>query len=131
MTGPEKEALEVLTPYLGDVLAKAIIEFRRHTKKSPITGYAAKLLLKQYQRTGNIIAAAEMQIERGWEGFKAEWYFNDLSKNNQRHPHQPRGDMADFTREYLEKQNEQRAMGRGCNQPTQFTLDYAPVARKH
>ena len=29
MTGTEKEALEVLQPFLGDELAKAIVEFRR------------------------------------------------------------------------------------------------------
>lgn len=131
MTGPEKEALAVLAPYLGDELANAIIEFRRHTKKSPITGYAAKLLLKQYQRTGNVIAAAEMQIERGWEGFKAEWYFNDLSKNNQRHPHQPRGDMADFMSARLEKRNDRRAMEECRGEFAQFTLDISPAERKH
>jgi hypothetical protein len=106
MTGPEKEALNVLQPVLGDELAKAIVEFRRHTKKAPLTGYAAKLLMKEYQITGNPVAAAEMQISMNWQGFKANWYFNELAKTGPRHPHQPQqrrsGDMADFTNDLME-----------------------------
>lgn len=106
MTGPEKDALNVLQPALGDELANAIVEFRRHTKKAPLTSYAAKLLVKEYQITGNPVSAAEMQISMNWQGFKASWYFNELAKTGQRHPHQPSqrrtGDMADFTNELME-----------------------------
>lgn len=80
MTGPEKEALAALEPALGGELAKAVVEFRRHTKKAPLTGYAAKLLLKEYEKTGDPRAAADMQISMSWQGFKSSWYFNELQK---------------------------------------------------
>lgn len=98
MTGPEKEAFEVLQPFLGEELAKAVVEFRSVTKKAKLTGYAAKLLLKEYQKTGDVVAAAEMQIAMSWQGFKASWYFNELAKTGQRQPQQQRRgtDMADF-----------------------------------
>ncbi|KQQ46498.1 hypothetical protein ASF69_04525 [Rhizobium sp. Leaf311] len=106
MTGPEKDALEALQPFLGDELAKAIVEFRRHTKKAPLTGYAAKLLVKEYQATGNAVAAAEMQISMSWQGFKASWYFNEIAKTGQRQqsqlPHRRTGDMADFANDLME-----------------------------
>lgn len=104
MTGPEKEAFEVLSPFLGVELAKAIVEFRNVTKKAKLTGYAAKLLIKEYAKTGDMVAAAEMQIAMSWQGFKASWYFNELAKTGQRHPHAPRrstGDMADFTNDLM------------------------------
>ena len=62
--------------------------------------------MKEYQITGNPVAAAEMQISMNWQGFKANWYFNELAKTGQRHPHQPpqrrTGDMADFTNDLME-----------------------------
>lgn len=81
MTLPEKEALEVLKPYLGEELAKAIIEFRSVTKKAKLTAYAAKLLVKEYQKTGNPVAAAEMQISMNWSGFRMDWWLNEQRKN--------------------------------------------------
>ncbi len=103
VTGPEKEAFEVLHPFLGEELAKAVIEFRSVTKKAKLTGYAAKLLLKEYTKTGDMRAAAEMQIFMSWQGFKASWYFNELAKTGQRHPNAPRrgADMADFTNDIM------------------------------
>jgi len=102
MTGPEKEALAVLQPFLGDELAKAIVEFRRHTKKAPLTGYAAKLLVKEYQATGNAVAAAEMQISMSWQGFEAKWYFNKLAQTEKQLPQRRTGDMADFANDLME-----------------------------
>lgn len=105
MTGPEKDAIAVLEPFLGAELAKALVEFRRHTKKAPLTGYAAKLLVKEYAKTGDMRAAADMQIAMSWQGFNASWYFNELAKTGQRHPHAPRrsADMATFTDDILEQ----------------------------
>lgn len=72
MTGPEKEALEVLTPFLGDELSKDIISHRRGMK-APLTARGARSLIKEYQKTGHTVAAAEMHLNRGWRGFDASF----------------------------------------------------------
>jgi len=59
------EIMSILSPLLGDELAEAIIQHRK-AKKPPFTAYAAKLQVKEYIKTGDPIAAAEMQILRGW-----------------------------------------------------------------
>lgn len=74
------ELMEILSPVLGEELAEAIIEHRKRTVKKPLTAYAAKLQVKEYLKTGNPKEAAEMQILRGWQAIKADWYFNELQK---------------------------------------------------
>lgn len=84
-----KEIMAVLSPILGDELATAIIQHRK-AKKPPFTEYAAKLQVKEYIKTGNPIAAAEMQILRGWTAIKASWYFNEIEKEKREaEKHQP------------------------------------------
>lgn len=75
-----KELMEILSPVLGDELAAAVIDFRKRTVKKPLTAYAAKLQVKEYLKTGDPQAAAEMQILRGWQAIKADWYFNEMQK---------------------------------------------------
>lgn len=75
-----KEIMDILSPLLGEELADAVIEHRKRTVKKPLTPYAAKLQVKEYIKTGDPIAAAEMQILRGWQAIKADWYFNELQK---------------------------------------------------
>lgn len=73
------DIMAVLSPILGDELAAEII-LHRKAKKPPFTAYAAKLQVKEYIKTGDPIAAAEMQILRGWTAIKASWYFNELAR---------------------------------------------------
>lgn len=73
------EIMTILSPILGDELAAAIIVHRK-AKKPPFTAYAAKLQVKEYIKTGDPIAAAEMQILRGWTALKSSWYFNELAR---------------------------------------------------
>jgi hypothetical protein len=75
-----KELMEILSPVLGDELAEAVIEHRKRTVKKPLTAYAAKLQVKEYLKTGDPQAAAEMQILRGWQAIRADWYFNEIQK---------------------------------------------------
>jgi len=72
MTGPEKEALAVLEPFLGEELARDIIAHRRGLK-APLTGRGAKALVREYQQTGNAVSAAEHHLNMGWRGFSAAW----------------------------------------------------------
>jgi hypothetical protein len=89
------ELMEILSPVLGEELAEAIIEHRKRTVKKPLTAYAAKLQVKEYLKTGNPREAAEMQILRGWQAIKADWYFNELQKQErQRTPKRTTWDAA-------------------------------------
>jgi hypothetical protein len=83
------EIMAVLSPILGDKIAEAIIAHRK-AKKAPLTVYAAELQVREYIKTGNPIAAAEMQILRNWVAIKASWYFNEIEKEKREaEKHQP------------------------------------------
>lgn len=71
-----RQALEAA---IGPELATAVIEHRKAMKK-PLTTYAAELLVKGFQSTGDPKAAAKMMIERVWVGFRLEWYKNELHR---------------------------------------------------
>jgi hypothetical protein len=71
---------KVLADCVGDDLADALIEHRKKTVKKPLTVYAAKLLVKEYEKTGSPQEAAEMQILHGWQGFRSDWFTNARAK---------------------------------------------------
>ena len=79
------EIMEILSPILGDELAKDVISHRKGLK-CPLTPRGAKALLKQYEMTGNPIEAAEEHLNRGWQGFKAEWMQKGRSFRDERNP---------------------------------------------
>lgn len=74
------ELLEILSPILGAELATAIILHRKAIRK-PLTPYAAQLQVKEYVKTGDPVAAAEMQLLHGWQAIKADWYHNQVAKD--------------------------------------------------
>lgn len=76
----QEEILSILSPVLGEEVARAILDHRK-AKKAKLTVYAAKLQVKEYIKTGNPIAAAEMQIFHNWVAIKADWYFNQIAKD--------------------------------------------------
>lgn len=80
-----KEILEILAPVLGEELAKDVIAHRKGLK-CPLTARGAKALLKQYEMTGNAVEAAEEHLNRGWQGFKAEWMQKGKSFRDERNP---------------------------------------------
>lgn len=77
--------MDILSPILGDELAKDIIAHRRG-KKCPLTARGAKALLREYEATGNAVSAAEEHLNRGWQGFKAEWVTRGKNFSD---PHNP------------------------------------------
>lgn len=79
------DIMEILSPILGDELAKDVISHRKGLK-CPLTPRGAKALLKQYEMTGNPIEAAEEHLNRGWQGFKAEWMQKGRSFRDERNP---------------------------------------------
>jgi len=94
------ELLDILSPVLGDELAEAIIEHRRCTVKKPLTAYAAKLQVKEYLKTGDPKAAAEMQILRSWQAIRADWYFREIAKESRPINSTGRRTIADVARDY-------------------------------
>jgi len=75
----------LLASALGDELAGDIIQHRKGLK-CPLTLGGAKGLLREYNRTGNPIEAAQEHLNRGWQGFKAEWITKPSRFQDQRNP---------------------------------------------
>jgi hypothetical protein len=64
---------EALQTVLDEEHADAVIEHRRVTIRKPLTAYAAKLLAKRFLEWGDPNQAAEIMIERAWQGFNVNW----------------------------------------------------------
>lgn len=64
---------EVLLTVLDAEHAHAVIEHRKHTIRKPLTTYAAKLLARRLAEWGDANEAADIMIERVWQGFDASW----------------------------------------------------------
>ncbi len=75
--------LQIFAP-LGEDLAADIVKHRK-AKKCELTPRGAKSLMKEYLATGDAVNAAEEHLNRGWQGFKAEWIrkgSNFIDSNN-------------------------------------------------
>lgn len=80
-----KEIMDILSPALGEELARDIIAHRRGIK-CPLTARGAKSLLKQYEATGNAVNAAEHHLNMGWRGFDASWMKNGKNFTDTQNP---------------------------------------------
>lgn len=69
----QQAILDALLSVLDEEHAIGVIEHRRVTIKKPLTVMAAKLLAKRFAEWGNANEAAELMIERAWQGFSASW----------------------------------------------------------
>lgn len=67
------EIMDELCLVLDAEHAEAIMEHRRVTIKKPLTKMAAKLLAKRLAEWGDANDAAEIMIERAWQGFDKSW----------------------------------------------------------
>lgn len=65
--------LDALMAVLDEERAMAVIEHRRVTIRKPLTVYAAKLLAKKLAGWGDANEAADIMIERAWQGFEPSW----------------------------------------------------------
>ena len=68
--------LAILGTSLSPDVALGVLEHRRKLRK-PLTALAAEGLAKAFADTGRPDAAARMMVERGWQGFKPEWFARD------------------------------------------------------
>lgn len=68
------------------------IDYKKHrqTKKATISQTSIKLLASQAEKAGiSISEAMEICIDRGWTGFRADWYQNSITTNAGRGRAQP------------------------------------------
>ena len=101
-----KDILANLMSVLDEEHARAVIEYRRATVKKPLTAFAAKLLAKRFAEWGNPNEAAEIMIEKCWQGFQASWV-KDRAVTLYERQQAPRAPMmADYTRDLLDRLDE-------------------------
>lgn len=81
---PPASAFDVLKPYLGEELARAVVEHRKKIRKG-LTPFAAKLLLGKFEAHGDVKEAACAMIENGWQGFESAWLENRKGGKADRH----------------------------------------------
>jgi len=93
---PRSLLLECLSAESAD----AVLAHRRAMRR-PLTTRAAQLLAKGFMSTGDPNAAADMMIERGWQGFKPEWYDNERAGNGQQR--QGKGSIVEAGRRLTER----------------------------
>lgn len=70
---PRQLIFDALMTVLDEEHANAVYEFRRVTKKAPLTEYAARRLAKKLAEWGDANEAADIMIDRCWQGFEVEW----------------------------------------------------------
>ena len=65
--------IDALMAVLDEEHAMAVYEFRRVTKRAPLTEYGARRLAKKLAAWGDANEAADIMIDRCWQGFEVEW----------------------------------------------------------
>lgn len=65
--------LDELLTVLDEEHARAVIEHRKVTIKKPLTAHGAKLLARRLKEWGDANDAADIMIEKCWQGFDASW----------------------------------------------------------
>ena len=65
--------LDALLTVLDEEHALGVIEHRRVTIKKPLTAYGASRLAKKLAEWGDANEAADIMIDRCWQGFECEW----------------------------------------------------------
>ena len=93
---PRQILLECLSPESAD----AVLAHRK-AKRCPLTVRAAQLLAKGFLATADPNAAADMMIERGWQGFKPEWFDNERAGNGRER--QAKGSIVEAGRRLTER----------------------------
>jgi hypothetical protein len=79
--------LNELMAVLDEDRAIAVIDHRRVTIKKPLTVHAARLLAKRLAEWGDANEAADLMIERCWQGFNVEWVRDRRRPTNGRRNH--------------------------------------------
>lgn len=107
------EILRNLMTVLDREHAEAVIEHRSVTIKKKLTPFAAKLLAKRFAEWGDANEAAEMMIERCWQGFDPAWARNAARPAHQRlsHQHPAPQRVGDLFRDEARRMNNEQTAG--------------------
>jgi hypothetical protein len=95
---------EILSEIVSEKTAADVIAHRKALRK-PLTPRAAELLAKSLSASGDAEHAAATMIERGWQGYRADW---DSSKPNARAGPNGRGGFATLLAESLAESHVER-----------------------
>lgn len=76
--------LNELMAVLDEDHAHAVIEHRRVTIRKPLTVYGAKRLASKLAAWGDANEAADIMIDRLWQGFECEWVKDRRSLGNRK-----------------------------------------------
>ena len=95
-----KTVKQALMEVLNEDDADAVLEHRRVTIKKPLTIRAAQNLARQFAMIDDPTAGVDMMIDKCWQGFKADWYYNNQSTQR----------MSSGTRMLLEQHNQQKRL---------------------
>lgn len=98
------EIMSIFQP-LGQELAADIVKHRR-AKKCELTPRGARALMREYEATGTPIAAAEEHLNRGWQGFKAEWMTKGRNFTDPNNPMPRTETREEYLKRAIEKNKE-------------------------
>jgi hypothetical protein len=79
--------LNELMAVLDEDHAVAVIEHRRVTIKKPLTSYGARRLASKLAAWGDANEAADIMIDRLWQGFEVDWVRDRRRPTNGRRNH--------------------------------------------
>lgn len=99
---------QILLECLSAESADAVLAHRRAMRR-PLTGRAAQLLAKGFLATADPNAAADMMIERGWQGFKPEWFDNERRSNGHQQSEKRRRSISDVAPDFIKRIDEKFA----------------------
>jgi hypothetical protein len=102
-------AVEELVRVLDSEHAIALIDHLNSLKR-PLTSYRANYLAKEFERTPDPNAAAELMIGRGWQGFESAWITRRFEPRISRSPPAARNESRQRHDDAIAECNE--AMGR-------------------
>jgi hypothetical protein len=95
---------EILSEVVSEKTAADVIAHRKALRK-PLTPRAAELLAKSLSASGDAEHAAATMIERGWQGYRADW---DSQRPNARAGPNGRGGFATLLAESLAESHVER-----------------------
>jgi len=79
------EVIDALMAVLDEEHAQAVYEFRKVTKKTPLTAFGAKRLAGKFAQWPDPNEAACIMIDRCWQGFEVEWAMRHVRPQPKQH----------------------------------------------
>lgn len=104
--GKKRAPVDILAECVSRRTAADIVEHRKKLRK-PLTERAAEENAKALVECGDPEAGAAMWIALGWQGFRVDWYRNELARSNARAGPQKAAKRNPFLADYERELSEQ------------------------